>query len=215
MVTRINLKTGLIVVLVIICLPAFSLADQPIDVLKKSVDQGILILKDPAYKDADQKALQRQKLWALMQELYDFEEFSRRVLARNWRLFTPGQQAEFVELFGKFVNVHYLSQLMRKYENETVNYVGQKLINDSRAVVNIEIFWKDKNIPVEIKMLRRKGTWKVYDLSAMGITAISFYRSQFRAILRKKPPEHALALLRDKIKKAEKSARASVQPEIL
>ncbi len=215
MVTRINLKTALIVVVVVTCLPAFSLADQPIDVLKESIDRAIRILKDPAYKDVDQKMMQRQKLWEIMQELYDFEEFSRRVLARNWRLFTAEQKAEFVELFGKFVNIHYLSQLQRQYENETVNYVGQNMINDSRAVVNIEIFWKGKNVPVEIKMIRSGGTWKVYDLSALGIGAISFYRSQFRAILRKKSPEHAMALLRDKIKKAEKSTRASIQPEIL
>ena len=142
-----------------------------------------------------------------MQEIFDFEEFSRRVLARNWRIFTPQQQAQFVELFGKFVDLYYLSRLQAKYDNETLSYVDQNLIGDSRAVVKVEVYWKFKNIPVEIKMLKRGDTWKVYDLSALGISAISFYRIQFRAVLKKKSPEDVLAVLRKKIKKAEAKVR--------
>ena len=196
-----NLKTALIVVVVSACLPSLSFADQPIDVLKESIDRSIRILKDPTYSHAGQKELQRQKLWEILEQLFDFKEFSRRVLARNWRLFTPQQQAQFVELFGDFVNIYYLSRLQDKYDNETLNYIDQNLIGDSKAVVNVEVFWKLKNIPVEIKMLKRGNTWKVYDLSALGVSAISFYRIQFRAILRKKSPEDVLAVLRDKIKK--------------
>ena len=202
-----NLKTALIVVVVSACLPSLSFADQPIDVLKESIDRSIRILKDPTYSHAGQKELQRQKLSEILEQLFDFKEFSRRVLARNWRLFTPQQQAQFVELFGDFVNIYYLSRLQDKYDNETLNYIDQNLIGDSKAVVNVEVFWKLKNIPVEIKMLKRGNTWKVYDLSALGVSAISFYRIQFRAILRKKSPEDVLAVLRDKIKKVEDKVR--------
>ena len=207
MASRIILKTALIIVVVITCLPSLSSADQPIEVLRKSIDQSISILNDPIYNDAGQKALQRQKLWEIFEQLFDFEEFSRRVLARNWRLFAPQQQAEFVELFGNFVNIYYLSRLQDKYNNETLTYIDQNLISDSRAVVNVEVLWKSQNISVEIKMLKRGGSWKVYDLSALGISAVSFYRSQFRAVLREKSPAHVLEILRDKIKKSEEKVR--------
>ena len=202
-----NLKTVLIVVVILACLPSFGYANQPIDVLKESIDRSIRILKDPTYNHAGQKELQRQKLWEIMEQTFDFEEFSRRVLARNWRLFTPQQRAQFIELFGNFVNFYYLARLQAKYDNETLNYVEQSLIGDSKAVVKVEIFWKFKNIPVEIKMLKRGDTWKVYDLSALGVSAISFYRIQFRAVLRKKSPEDVLAVLRNKVKKAEEKVR--------
>ncbi len=207
MAQRMNLKTVLIVLVALACPPSFSYANQPIDVLKESIERSISILKDPIYNHAGQKELQRQKLWEIMEQIFDFEEFSRRVLARNWRLFTPQQRAQFVELFGKFVDLYYLSRLQAKYDNETLNYVDQNLIGDSRAVVKVEVFWKFTNIPVEIKMLKRGDTWKVYDLSALGVSAISFYRIQFRAVMRKKSPEDVLALLRNKVKKAEEKVR--------
>ena len=207
MATRIKLKTALIIVVVITCLPSLSFAVQPIDVLKQSIDQSISILNDPTYNHSGQKELQRQKLWEILEQLFDFEEFSRRVLARNWRLFTPQQQAEFVDLFGNFVNIYYLSRLQDKYHNETLTYIDQTLISNSRAVVNVEVYWKTKNIPVEIKMLKRGGAWKVYDLSALGISAVSFYRSQFRAVLNKESPAYVLDILRDKIKKSEEKVR--------
>ena len=153
MAHRMNLKTVLMIVFVISCLPSLSLANQPIDVLKKSIDQSIRILNDPIYKAAGQKALQRQKLWEILKQLIDFKEFSRRVLAGNWRLFTPQQQKEFVELFGNFVNIYYLSKLQDQYDNETLTYVDQNLISDSKAVVRVEVFWKSRNVPIEIKMI--------------------------------------------------------------
>jgi phospholipid transport system substrate-binding protein len=189
------------------CLPHPGFADQPIDVLKKSIDQSISILNDPAFSDARQKASQRQELWQILKLLFDFEEFSKRVLARNWHKFTTPQQAEFVELFGNFVHIYYLSRLQDKYNNETITFLDQNLISDSRAVVNVEVIWKYKNIPVEVKMLKRGDSWKVYDLSALGISAVSFYRSQFRAVLRKESPRHVLDILKGKIKKSEEKVQ--------
>ena len=207
MAHRMNLKTVLMIVFVISCLPSLSLANQPIDVLKKSIDQSIRILNDPIYKAAGQKALQRQKLWEILKQLIDFKEFSRRVLAGNWRLFTPQQQKEFVELFGNFVNIYYLSKLQDQYDNETLTYVDQNLISDSKAVVRVEVFWKSRNVPIEIKMIKHKGTWRVYDLTALGISAISFYRSQFRVVLSENSPADVLAILRDKIRESEEKVR--------
>ena len=201
------MKTALIIVVVITCLPSLCYADQPIDVLKKSIDQSISILNDPIYKDARQKELQRQKLWQILKQLFDFQEFSKRVLARNWHKFTLQQRKEFVELFGNFVHTYYLSRLQDKYNNEKIIYLDQKLISYSKAVVNVEVLWKNQEIPVEIKMLKRDDSWKVYDISALGISAVSFYRSQFRAVLRKETPEHVLEQLKDKIKQSEEKIR--------
>lgn len=207
MALRTNLKTVLMMVVVVMCLPFSSSADQPIDALKKSIDQSISILNDPNYNHDGHRELQRQKLWEILEQIFDFEEFSRRVLARSWHKFTIRQQAEFVKLFGNFVNIYYLSRLQDKYNNEQLTYLDQHLISDSKAVVNVEVLWKYKNIPVEIKMIKRGDSWRVYDLSALGINAISFYRSQFRAVLRKQSPAHVLEILKGKIKKSEEKVR--------
>ena len=206
MVNRI-LAHIILIMVVVTCLPAVSNADQPIDVLKESIDQSIRILNDPIYKDYQQKAAQRQELWQILKRLFDFEEFCRRVLARGWHKFTPRQQVQFVELFGNFVNIYYLSKLQDKYDNEQLTYLDQNIIGDSKAVVNVEVLWEYKNIPVEIRMIKRGDSWKVYDLSALGVSAVSFYRSQFRAVLRTESPDHVLDMLKEKIKRSERKVQ--------
>ena len=206
MVYRILTNIFLIMV-VVTCLPYSSNADQPIDIIKESIDQSIRILNDPIYNDHQQKADQRQELWQILKRLFDFEEFSRRVLARGWHKFTPQQQVQFVELFGNFVHIYYLSKLQDKYDNEQLTYLDQNLIGESKAVVNVEVLWKHQNIPVEIRMIKRGDSWKVYDLSALGVSAVSFYRSQFRAVLRTESPDHVLEILREKIKKSEEKVQ--------
>ena len=57
------MKRALVAVFIILAeLSAFAYAKQPKDVLQELIDQGINILKDPLYKNAGQKRIQRQKL---------------------------------------------------------------------------------------------------------------------------------------------------------
>jgi phospholipid transport system substrate-binding protein len=50
-------------------------------------------------------------------------------------------------------------------------------------------------------MIEKNGQWKVYDVIIEGISMVQNYRSQFRDILSKDPPEKLLEILRDKVNK--------------
>jgi ABC-type transporter MlaC component len=52
-------------------------------------------------------------------------------------------------------------------------------------------------------MLRRENTWRVYDIVALGISAVKFYRGQFRELLRNESPEQVIERLKAKIQKIE------------
>jgi phospholipid transport system substrate-binding protein len=198
------MKKALIVVAIILAeLSAFAYAEQPLEALQKSIDQGIRILNDPIYKNYDQKDIQRQKLSEILNQIFNFKEFCRRVLGTNWLKFTPQQRTEFTELFAKFVNVYYLTRLQDKYNNETLIFVDQKMISYSKAVVHVKVLWKKLEIPVEIKMVKRSDSWKAYDIVALGISAIRFYRGQFQAILRKESPAQVIDRLKVKVSKIE------------
>jgi len=201
------MNKALIIVVVVVGFYSLSYAEQPIDVLQKSIDKGITILNDFDYKDQRQKELQRQRLWQELKYIFDFKAFSKRVLARNWIKFSPAQREEFVALFGDFVNVYYLSRLQERYTNEKVTLLEQNLISYSKAVVKASVRWKNQDVPIEIKMLKRDGSWKVYDISALGISAIGFYRGQFQTILYKESPEYVLEKLKEKINASEKKLR--------
>ncbi len=198
---------ALIILVVLTSLSSLSYAQQPIEALQKSIDQSIHILTDSNYQDQSQKELQRQRLWQELTQIFDFQEFSKRILARYWRKFSPQQREDFVELLGNFVNIYYLSRLQESYNNESVTLMGQNMISRTKAVVQAHVRWQNKDVPLEIKMLKRGDAWKVYDISVLGISAVGLYRGQFQAILRKETPEQVLEMLKEKIKKAEEKIR--------
>ena len=189
---------------ILIAAPAMSFADQPLDDLRRGVEKGIQILEDPRYKNVSLKKLQQEKLWKVTLEIFDFREFSRRVLASHWKKFTPRQRNEFSRKFAEFLGKFYLNRLQNRYNGEKVLYVNQKLISKSRALVDIKVLWKNMEVPVELRMKRRHGTWKVYDLSALGISAVSNYRAQFHWMLKSKTPDEVIEILEERIRHLER-----------
>ena len=188
----------------VIAAPALPLAEQPLEDLRRGVDKSIQILEDPRYEDASLKKVQRQKLWEVMLQTFDFREFSRRVLAADWKKFTPRQRNEFSQAFAEFLGKFYLSRLQTRYNGEKIFYISQKIVSKSRALVEIEVLWKNVEVPVELRMIKTGGTWKVYDLLALGISAVANYRAQFHRILPNNTPDQVIDIVREKISALEK-----------
>jgi len=191
----------LVCLLFLAAIPA--LADGPIEALQKGVDEGLRILQDPKFKDAKLKDVQQQKLGIILKQLFDFHEFSRRVLASNWKDFTRPQRREFVAVFGEFLSKFYLGKLQGKYKDETLIFVGEELKTSTRALVNVQVVWKGQKVPVDLRMIKRKGLWKVYDIEFLGISAVRNYRAQFQSILRKETPGQVIERLKQKIEQIE------------
>ena len=188
-----------IFIITLITAPASALGEQPLEALQRGIDKGISVLDDPQYQDDSQKKEQAQKLWQVTQEIFDFKEFSRRVLASHWKKFTSRQREEFVELIGELLGKPNLHKLQSRYNGEKVFYIDQKIINKSRASVEIKVLWKNIDVPVKLRMKKNRGKWKVYDLTALGISAVSNYRAQLHQILQKKSPEEVIEIFKDKI----------------
>ena len=183
-----------------------ALGEQPLEALQRGIEKGIGILEDPQYRDVSRKNEQVQKLWEVTLEIFDFREFSRRVLGSHWLKFTPSQRKEFVKLIGEFLGRSNLQKLQSRYNGEKVFYIDQKLIGKTRALVEIKVLWKNLEIPVTLRMKKNLGKWKVYDLSALGVSAVGNYRAQIHRILRKKSPEEVIEMFRAKIGEVEKGA---------
>jgi phospholipid transport system substrate-binding protein len=184
--------------------PALAEGEQPIEALQKGVEKGLQILKDPEFIPVHRKAAQQQKLRILLEQLFDFREFSRRVLAANWQDFTASQREEFVRVFAEFLGKFYMGQLQDKYRDETLIYTGQELITPARALVNVHVVWKGQKIPVDLRMIKNKGMWKVYDIEVIGISAVRNYRAQFKSLLRRETPAQIIERLKEKTEQLEK-----------
>lgn len=186
--------------------PVQALGEQPLEALQRGIEKGIRVLEDPRYQDTSRRDEQMQKLWEVTLEIFDFREFSRRVLGSHWRKFTSGQRKEFVRLIGEFLGKSNLQKLQSRYNGEKISYINQKKTSNTRALVDIKVLWKNLEVPVTLRMRKNHGKWKVYDLSALGISAVANYRAQFHQILQKKTPEEVIDLFKTKIGEIEAGA---------
>ncbi len=176
-----------------------ALAQQPLDAVRQHIGAGIRILNDPYYQQPAHRSQQLLKLQQIVRDIFDFREFSRRVLASHWKKFTPRQQKKFVAAFGAFLEKFYLPRLQARYNGKHARYLSQQMIGSEKALVAIRVFWRDKEIPVALRMTRRSGLWKVYDIGVLGISAVRIYRAQFRAILEHESPGQVITRLKRKL----------------
>lgn len=201
-----NLIVGIFFIL--FAIPVLADGDQPIDALQRGVDAGFRVLKDPDLREADRKEAQQLKLRVILDQLFDFRVFSKKVLASNWKNFTPAQRKEFVSVFAEFLGKYYMSKLQDKYKDETLIFVGQEMRSDTRAVVHIKVVWKGAKIPVELRMIKRRGMWKVYDIEVLGISAVRNYRAQFQSLLAKETPDQVIDRMKERIRKIDEKKKA-------
>ncbi|MGW8221500.1 MAG: MlaC/ttg2D family ABC transporter substrate-binding protein [Syntrophobacteria bacterium] len=199
-------KSFLICVLVVLSTPSVSHSEQPIDVLQKSINTGITILKDPQYQDTTEKDRQQEILCETAWEAFDFKEFSQRVLGSNWRNFSSSQRRQFINVFSEFLCKYYITRLQERYTDEEVNYLSQHPLAKSQALVKVNVLWKGVEVPVEVRMLKRNDTWKVYDIIVLGVSGVRNYRAQFQAILLKQSPTQVIGLIESRIKQEQKRA---------
>jgi len=189
----------LLIIWLMLAAAAAASGTQPREALMQSIDDGRRILMDPAYQPADRKPLQQEKLRDLLYRDFDFTEFSRRVLANKWALFSPVQRQEFVQVFSRFLADFYLSRLQQRYTDETVAVREQTVTAPGKARVRAAVVWQAREFPVEIYLHDRGYGWKIYDLSALGISAVQIYRAQFQEILRTRSPAEVIELIKARL----------------
>lgn len=204
---RKSVKNFLIAILLLTTVTvSFALETQPIDVLKTPINRVISILKDPQYHDAAKKDEQREKMWEIIQSVFDFKEISRRTLARNWKHFGPEQQKQFIHVFSEFLGDNYLNRIQSEYKNQRVIYKSQKMLSGNKALIRTKILREnDIEIPVDYKMKARNHVWKIYDVNIEGVSLVNNYRSQFARILLKETPEQLIKRLKIKLARQKKN----------
>ena len=167
----------------LLVLPSFVLAASPMETLKKPVQEGIDLLRDPAYAAADKKAEQRDRIWATVQEIFDFRLISASALGRNWKRFNAAEKTEFTSVFSQLMGKTYIGKIQGQYSDEELVFLGEELISDKKALVRSEIVRRDARIPVDYYMRRKNDQWLVYDVKVEGIGLVLNYRRQFNTFM--------------------------------
>jgi phospholipid transport system substrate-binding protein len=163
-------------------LAAAAWAGVPTDQLRAQIDRVIKTVDDPDLKRDGKATERRAAVRKIAFETFDFEEMSKRALARHWQARTPGEREEFVKLFADLLERAYVSKI-ENYGGEKIAYNGDTIEGDAALVKTKIITKQGTDVPVDYRMVRRNDRWLVYDVVIEGVSLINNYRTQFNKII--------------------------------
>ena len=192
---------GLLMILAIcVMLPFQVYAATPKETVEQGVDKVLKTLSDPAFK-AKAKDEKIASIGKEIDNIFDFEELSKRTLGRDWKKMSAAQQTEFVKLFKQLLQGVYADRLLA-YSDQKVIFDKEIALKKGSAEVQSYLQTSDgKKIPLFYRLTDKSGSWKVYDVIIEGVSMVKNYRTQFRDILAKDSPDKLLEILRDKVNK--------------
>jgi phospholipid transport system substrate-binding protein len=182
---------------VILLMSSPALAGEARDQIKQTTDHVLSILSDPAYKGRARTEERRREIRKAIDERFDWEEMAHRSLATHWSPRSSEERKEFVSLFADLVSGTYLDKL-EGYSGEKIVYTAETVDGD-RAVTRVKIVTsKNKEIPLEYRLLKKGSQWLIYDISIEGVSFVNNYRTQFNSIILKSGYDELVRKLKEK-----------------
>jgi len=188
--------------LFIFCLSLFPAASrcfagEPTDQVRQAVDAVLEVLKDKELKKPEKEKIRRDKIREIVDRIFDFTEMSRRSLSVHWKKRTAEEQKEFVSLFSDLLEDTYRKKI-EKYSDEKIIYTGESVAGGNAVVKTKVITKKETDVPLDYRLMKEEGKWKVYDVVIEGVSLVNNYRSQFNEILGSNPYGELVKRLKNK-----------------
>jgi phospholipid transport system substrate-binding protein len=130
---------------------------------------------------------------------FDFDMITRSAVGKDWNKASPAQRMELVNAFREV--------LVRTYAKALLKYSGQEIVYQSSkpgtrsgtVVVPTQVRAPGApTIPIDYRMHKLGGSWKVYDVVIDNVSLISNYRGQFRATIGREGIDGLISELRSK-----------------
>jgi phospholipid transport system substrate-binding protein len=170
--------------------------------VQRTIDDVVSIAQQ--YQGKDQTKIRREKLREVINPRFDFDEMAKRSLGANWTQINPQQQDQFREVFSELLARTYLSKI-ETVKPGMVKMDGEKL-DLPRSMVRTLVTSKGDVFPIEYRLYKQDGGWKVYDVVIENIGLVANYRNEFAGIIRKDGFEGLLQRLKDKNAAASKES---------
>jgi phospholipid transport system substrate-binding protein len=136
-------------------------------------------------RDEPDSPARTTRVTALLNNVLDYEELSRRALGTHWEGRTPAQRTEFVGLLRQLVEQQYQSNMQRLLDYE-IAYTAEAEIEGGRTVSTSARSRTERRQPaVEIVYTAHLvgDAWRVYDVTTDGVSMVRNYQQQFNRII--------------------------------
>jgi len=116
---------------------------------------------------------------------FDFEKITRAAVGKHWGSATPAQRKALTEGFQQVLIRTYAKALL-SYSGEDIRFLPERRGHGgSTVVVPTEVRESGgKPIPIQYKLYKTGGSWKVYDVTIDNVSLVANYRSSFNAQIR-------------------------------
>ena len=172
--------------LLLVSFGLYSLAgavESPMAQLKPTLKSLTDLLADDSLKGDVHRDVRRAKIMEAIQVGFDFQEMSKRILGKTWNEITPEEQGRFTREMIKLLENIYVGKL-ESYSGQQIEFLDER-VKDRRAQVSTTIDNNGVKVPVHYILNLTDSRWMVYDINIEGVSLVSNYREQFKAILRK------------------------------
>ncbi len=169
---------------------------SPTQIVKSTIDRVIEIVTDDELKQAGQGGHRRVLLEETISEHFSFWEMGKRSLAKYWKGRSPEERVEFIDLFKSLLAKTYAGKI-ETYSGEEIQYLKERYKNAS-AEVQTRIISPKTEVSLYYRLLKKDGTWMVYDVVVNGVSLVKNYRSQFARIIRRSSYQELINTLREK-----------------
>jgi phospholipid transport system substrate-binding protein len=168
-------------------------AGPPTDTVRQVIERALDALKEPGASEA-----RRQKVKAIVDPHFDYQEMAKRSLGPAWGKLSPTQRQEFVGLFAQLLEASYSDKIEKYAQRVKIDYTGEILSGDNAEVRTVIVKANDR-IPLNYRLMNEGGTWKVYDVVIEGVSLVSNYRSQFSRIIHESSYAELVQRLKTKV----------------
>ena len=169
------------------CLPLAAMAaEEAPDALIKRLSTDVLttIKADPALKAGDMA-----KINALVDQVVlphvNFRRMTSAAVGPKWRQATPAQQERLQAEFKQLLMRTYSGALAQVSDQTVVVKPLRMAAGDTDVLVRTEVRGKGEPVPLDFRLEKKDGAWKVYNFNVLGVWLVETYRTKFAEELNK------------------------------
>ena len=158
--------------------------------------------------DAVNKGVPPSQTMSLIQAVilpqFDFTLMTKYAMGNNWKLATPEQQAQLVDLFKQLL-VYTYSSALSKFKDASIT-ITKSSIEDKKATVISEVILPNSGtntqpVLVEYDLAKSPATapWRAYDIKIENASLVTTYRNQFNDVVQSSKVEGLIKQLQAKV----------------
>ena len=130
----------------------------------------------------------------------DMRRTTEMAMGPNWKKATPEQQTQLTSEF-KNLLIRTYSGALSQLRDQTVQFKALRAApDDKEVVVKTVVLGRGDPVPLDYRLEKTAGGWKVYDMNIMGVWLVEAYRNQFSNQISQNGIEGLVKFLQDRNK---------------